>query len=98
MTTLYHIHCTQYSIIDVVEYLHPALVGDAGEVGTPPVVILNSSLTQLRDRDRERQRERERETERKRERERERGSYHHHYACTLVNDEKIGGQLAEICM
>ena len=48
LTTLYHIDCAEHSIVDAVEYLHPALVGDAGEVATPPVVIFNSSLGQLK--------------------------------------------------
>ena len=48
LTTLYHIDRTEHGIVDVVEYLHPALVGNAGEVGTTPVVILNSSLAQLK--------------------------------------------------
>ena len=48
LTTLYHIDSAEYGIVDVVEYLHPALVGNAGEIGTPPVVILNSSLAQLK--------------------------------------------------
>jgi hypothetical protein len=47
LTTLYHIDRTEHSIVDVVVYLHPALVGDAGEIGTPPVVILDGSLAQL---------------------------------------------------
>ena len=47
LTTLYHVHCTQNRICDVVENLHSALVSDACEVGTPPIVVLHSRLTQL---------------------------------------------------
>ena len=48
LTTLYHIHCTENSISDTAVYLHSALVRDAGEIGTPPVVVLNRLLTQLK--------------------------------------------------
>lgn len=47
LTTLYHVDHTEHSISDIVEYLNSALVGDAGEVGTAPVVVFNSSLAQL---------------------------------------------------
>lgn len=41
MTTLYHTYSTVNSVGNVVEYLHSCFVGDAGQIGTPPIVVLH---------------------------------------------------------